>query len=73
MLTKTIKSNNTLLQNWEKALNFKEKEERLKEINMEIAKEKFSSDPFCKKFLLLNSNWLRENLKFVFTPKTLKT
>lgn len=40
---------------------------------MEIAKEKFSSDPFCKKFLLLNSNWLRENLKFVFTPKTLKT
>ena len=60
------------LQNWNKVLNLKEKEERLKEINMDIASEKFVNDTFRKKFLLMNSKWLRENLKFVFTPRTLK-
>lgn len=65
--------NNVKLPNWDKALNFKEKEERLKEINMEIAKEKFGSEQFCKKFLNVNGKWLRENMKFVFTPKTLRS
>ena len=60
------------VQNWNKVLNLKEKEERLKEINMDIASEKFLSDAFRQKFLILNSKWLRENLKFVFTPRTLK-
>lgn len=49
----------------------KEKEEKLKE-TFEIIGEKYNSDVFKQKFLEKNSKYLTENIRIVFTPRTLK-
>ena len=49
----------------------KEKEEKLKE-TFEIISERYNSDVFKQKFLEKNSKYLTENIRIVFTPRTLK-
>ena len=58
--------------NFEKVLAIKLREERLKEITSEFSTEKFNTDDFRKHFLLKNRKWVRDNLKLVFTPSTIK-
>ncbi len=58
--------------NFEKVLAIKLREERLKEITSEFSTEKFNTDDFRKHFLLKNRKWIRDNLKLVFTPSTIK-
>ncbi|KRX10917.1 hypothetical protein PPERSA_12041 [Pseudocohnilembus persalinus] len=62
------KKKNFQQQKWEQALTYREKVGKLEDLNRNMKKTLFQDPKFRGKFLAINKQWIKDNIKFVLNP-----